>query len=50
MDLKGIMLIEISQRKTITVSFHLYVESKKKNKKQKKPTSMNNQDKADTDS
>ena len=29
MDLKGIMLSEISQRKTNTVCYHLYVESKK---------------------
>ena len=32
MDLEGIMLSEISQRKTNTVRFHLYVESKKQNK------------------
>ena len=33
MDLKGIMLTEISQmRKTNTTFFHLYVESKNKNK------------------
>ena len=31
MDLKGIMLSEVSQRKTST-SYHLYVESKKYNK------------------
>ena len=31
MDLEGIMLSEISQRKTNTVRFHLYVESKKQN-------------------
>ena len=29
MDLVGIMLSEISQRKTNTVSYHLYMESKK---------------------
>ena len=29
MDLEGIMLIEISQRKTNTVYIYLYVESKK---------------------
>ena len=28
MDLESIMLSEISQRKTDTVCFHLYVESK----------------------
>ena len=32
MDLKGIMLSEISQRKTNAIWFHLYVESKKQNK------------------
>ena len=30
MDLKGIILSEIYQRKTNTVCFHLYVESKTK--------------------
>ena len=30
MDLKGVMPSEISQRKTNTVWYHLYVESKKK--------------------
>ena len=29
MDLEGIMLSEISQRKTNAVCYHLYVESKK---------------------
>ena len=29
MDLQGIMLSEISQRKTNTLCYHLYVESKK---------------------
>ena len=29
MDLEGIMVSEISQRKTNTVWYHLYVESKK---------------------
>ena len=29
MDLEGIMLSEIRQRKTNTVCYHLYVESKK---------------------
>ena len=29
MDLVGSMLSEISQRKTNTVSYHLYMESKK---------------------
>ena len=29
MDLKGIMLSEMSQRKTNTVCYHLYVDSKK---------------------
>ena len=29
MDLEGIMLSEISQRKTNTICYHLYVESKK---------------------
>ena len=32
MDLEGIMLSEISQRKANTVGFHLYVESKIQNK------------------
>ena len=32
MDLKGIMLTEISQKKTDTVQYHFYVESKKYNK------------------
>ena len=32
MDLEGIMLSEISQRKTNAVGCHLYVESKKYNK------------------
>ena len=31
-DLGGIMLSEISQRKTNTIWFHLYVESKTQNK------------------
>ena len=31
MDLEGIMLSEISQRKTNTTWFHLYVESKEQN-------------------
>ena len=38
MELEGIMLSEISQRKTNTIQFHSYVESKKNkriNKKQK---------------
>ena len=30
-DLEGIMLSEISQRKTNTIRFHLYVEYKKQN-------------------
>jgi len=29
MDLENIMLIEISQKKTNTIGFHFYVESKK---------------------
>ena len=36
MDLEGIMLSEISQRKTNTVWSHLYVESKKKQNEQAK--------------
>ena len=32
MDLESIMLNEISQTETSTVSYHLYVESKKYNK------------------
>ena len=32
MDLEGIMLSEISQRKSNTISYYLYVESKKYNK------------------
>ena len=32
MDLEGIMLSEISQRKTDTIRYHLYVEAKKYNK------------------
>ena len=32
MDLEGIMLSEISQRKTNTVCYHLYAESTKYNK------------------
>ena len=32
MDLEGIMLSKISQRKTNTVWFHLYVQSKKPKK------------------
>ena len=32
MDLEGIMLTEISQRKTNTVLYHFYVESKKYNR------------------
>ena len=35
MDLEGIMLSEISQRKTNTIWFHSYVESKKQNKTNK---------------
>ena len=34
MDLEGIMLSEISQRKTNSVWYHLYVESKKERKKE----------------
>ena len=34
MDLEGIMLSELRERKTNTVCFHLYVESKKQNKQQ----------------
>ena len=30
MDLEGIILSEISQRKTNTIHYHFYVESKKK--------------------
>ena len=33
MDLEGAMLNERSQRKTNTVCFHLYVETKKQNKR-----------------
>ena len=32
MDLEGIMLNEVSQTETNTVSYHLYVDSKKYNK------------------
>ena len=32
MDLEGIMLSALSQRKTNTVCYHLYMESKKYNK------------------
>ena len=32
MDLEGIMLLEVRQRKTNTIRYHLYVESKKYNK------------------
>ena len=32
MKMKGIMLIEISQKETNTERYHLYVESKKYNK------------------
>ena len=32
MDLEDIMLSEISQRKTNTILFHLYVASKKQNR------------------
>ena len=38
MDLQGIMLSEINQRKTNTVLFHLYVESKKQNKYNRRET------------
>ena len=34
MDLEGIVLIEISRRKTNSIWFHLYVESKEQNKQQ----------------
>ena len=37
--LEGIKLCEIHQRKKSTVSSHLYVESKKKEKKHKMPSS-----------
>ena len=37
-DLVGIMLSEISQRKTNTMYFHSYVESKNQNKTQQKQT------------
>ena len=33
MDLEGIMLNEISQRKTNTILFQLYIESEKKKRK-----------------
>ena len=47
MDLEGLMLSEISQRKTNTVWYHLYVESKKYNKlvnitKRSRPTDIEN--------
>ena len=32
MDIEGIMLSEIRQRKTNTISFHLYLESKEQYK------------------
>ena len=38
MDLEGIMLSERTQRKTNTICFHLYVESKKQNNNKKKQT------------
>ena len=44
MELEGIMLSEISQRKTNTVWYHLYVESKKIQQ-----TSVYNKKEADTD-
>ena len=40
MDLVGFFLNKISQRKTNTVRFHLYVESKKKNKHNKNQSSL----------
>ena len=43
MDLEGTMLSEINQRKTNTVCYHLYMESKKYNKlniTEKKQTHM----------
>lgn len=36
MDLRGITLIEIRQRKTNTIRFHLYMESKKQANEQAK--------------
>ena len=36
LDLEGIMLSEIRQRKTNTMSFHLYAESKEQNKQTNK--------------
>lgn len=35
MDLEGVMLTEISQKKTNTIWFHLYMEFKNKTKKNK---------------
>ena len=42
MDLAGIVLSEISQRKTNTVCFYFYVESKKIKKKTHKHTQNRN--------
>ena len=38
-ELKGILLSEISQRRTKTIRFHLYVEYKKIKQTKKKPNS-----------
>ena len=40
MELEGIMLSEISQRKTNTVCFHLHVESKNKTNEYNKTESQ----------
>ena len=40
MDIKGIMLSEISQRKTNTIWFHIHAESKK-NKMNREQTKQN---------
>lgn len=38
MDLKGILISEVRQRKTNTICFHLYMESKKVKEKQTRRT------------
>ena len=45
MDLEGIMLNEISQRKTNTILFQLYIESEKKKKNKYKKTDSDTENK-----
>jgi len=41
MDLEGVMLSEISQRKISTISFHSYIKFKKQNKQRREQKRKN---------